>query len=350
MRRTLIAAKRCRSGTASPQGYRTLRGRVAALCLGAALMPCLASASSVNALTGSTDASALVASTTTNNNGNGVAKASPDKGVTPPKDAHSTIKVSNTPGRIITLAPHVTEMVFAAGAGDKVIATVSSSNYPPEARDIPRMGDGLSINAEQMLILEPDLLVGWQNTLALQKLMPLLTKLGIAVMYSEPHVLDDIPDSIEQLGQALGTPEQASAKADTLRQQLKTLRDTYAHRTPVSVFIEVGTGPLYTLGDDALTNDAIATCGGVNVFHDSALVAPAVTIESVLARDPDVIIVAHAAAGHVAQRASYWKGLHGSAAQNNHVYGIHPDKLVRPGPRLIQATQQLCDYLDRVRH
>lgn len=254
------------------------------------------------------------------------------------------------PGRVITLAPHVTEMVFAAGGGDKIVATVNSSNYPPEVMAIPRVGDGLSINAEQVLTLEPDLIVGWQNTMALQKLMPLLEKLDIAVMYSEPRVLNDIPDSIEQLGQALGTPEQARAKANKLRQQLKTLRDTYAHRTPVAVFIEVGTGPLYTLGNDTLTNDAITACGGVNIFQDSALVAPPVTAESVLARDPDVIIVAHAATGHVADRAHYWTGLHVSGAQNNHVYGIHPDMLVRPGPRLIGATQQLCDYLDRVRH
>lgn len=252
--------------------------------------------------------------------------------------------------RVISLAPHVTEMVFAAGGGDKVVATVSSSNYPPEARNIPRVGDGLSINAEQVLTLQPDLIVGWQQTLALQKLMPVLNRLSIPVVYAEPRVLDDIPDGIEKLGQALGTQQQANTKAKALRTQLSTLRNTYAHRNPVSVFIEVGTSPLYTLGKDTLTNDAIAACGGVNILQDSAVVAPAVTIESVLTRDPDVIIVAHAAARHVAKRAAYWKKLHLAAAQGNHVYGIHPDMLVRPGPRLIQATQQLCDYLDRARH
>lgn len=251
--------------------------------------------------------------------------------------------------RVITLAPHVTEMVFAAGAGEKVVATVTSSNYPPEALDIPRVGDGLSINAEQLLTLQPDLIVGWQQTLPLQKLMPVLTRLDIPVIYAEPRVLNDIPDGIEKLGQALGTSQQANDEAARLRAQLADLRNTYAHRSPVSVFIEVGSGPLYTLGNDTLTNDAIASCGGVNVFRDSTRVAPTVPIESVLAREPDVVIVAHALASHVTARAEYWKGLHLNGARNGHVYGIHPDILVRPGPRLIQATAQLCAYFEQVR-
>lgn len=319
-----------RTGPVSRHLQRVRPGIVTALCLGAALISgvVLASVDKTRA-----DDAASVMMT-----------GSPDSKDNAPGGAP---RIAN---RVITLAPHVTEMVFAAGAGDKVVATVSSSNYPPEALDIPRVGDGLSINGEQVLTLEPALLVGWHNTLALQKLMPLLEKLGISVMYSAPRVLDDIPASIEQLGRALGTPEHADRKAAELRTQLTTLRDTYAHRTPVSVFIEVGTGPLYTLGNDTLTNDAIATCGGINVFHDSALVAPTVTVESVLARGPEAVIVAHASSRHVAQRATYWQGLHLFAAQDHHVYGIHPDMLLRPGPRLLQATQELCEYLDRARH
>lgn len=251
--------------------------------------------------------------------------------------------------RVITLAPHVTELVYAAGGGDKLVATVNSSNYPPESLALPRVGDGLSINAEQLLNLQPDLIVGWQDTMATQKLSPLLTKLGIPIVFSEPRFLDDIPANIERLGQLLGTQDQADAKAHAMRAQLSTLRTNYSRRTPVPVFIEVGTGPLYTLGNDTLTNDAIAACGGINVFNDSALVAPAVTVESVLVRKPDVVIVASANPNRVAQRADYWKALHLPAAQQGHVYGIDPDELVRPGPRLIRATQELCEKLDQMR-
>lgn len=230
-----------------------------------------------------------------------------------------------------------------------MVATVNSSNYPSEALLLPRVGDGLSINAEQLLSLQPDLIVGWQNTLAIQKLTPMLTRLGIPVVFSEPRRLDQIPADIERLGRVLGTHVQADANADALRKQLATLRHTYAQRTPVSVYIEVGTGPLYTLGNDTLTNDAITACGGVNVFNDSVLVAPAVTVESVLARDPKAVIIANANPDRVTQRTAYWKDLHLPAAQQGHVYGIHPDTLVRPGPRLIQATQELCGKLDRAR-
>lgn len=255
-------------------------------------------------------------------------------------------KVAN---RVITLAPHITELVFAAGAGDKIVATVSSSNYPPKALKIPRVGDGLTVDAEQLLTLRPDLVVAWQNSLAMQKLIPTLTGLGIAVIYSEPRRLDDIPADIKRLGGLLGTQEKADAKATELRKQLSSLRHRYADLKPVSVFIEVGTGPLYTLGADTLTNDAISSCGGVNVFRQSALVAPAVTVESVLSHKPEVVIVANKATDHIEQRAKYWSGLHLPGAQQNHVFGINPDALLRPGPRLIEVMQELCDAINQAR-
>lgn len=262
-----------------------------------------------------------------------------------------TLPESAEPGarRVITLAPHVTEMVYAAGGGDNIVATVIASNYPPPARHITRVGDGLSINAEQLLTLKPDLIIGWQNTLAIQKLTPLLAALHIPVIYSEPRLLDDIADDIERLGRHLGTPTIASDAAQVLRDELAGLRDAYAHRPAVSVFIEVGTGPLYTLGDDTLTNDAITTCGGVNVFEDSSLVAPAVTAESVLVRNPDVVIIASDSPERVGLRADYWSRLELDAARKRHVYGIDPDMLLRPGPRLIDAARELCEQMDRAR-
>src|SRR5690606_21103778 len=128
--------------------------------------------------------------------------------------------------RVITLAPHVTEMAFAAGAGHKLVATVTASNYPPEARTVSRGGDGLSMHAEQLLTLEPDLMIGGQETLAIQKLAPVLSSMNIPVMYSEPHRLDDIADDIERLGTRLGTASIAQDTARTLRRQLATLRKT----------------------------------------------------------------------------------------------------------------------------
>lgn len=257
--------------------------------------------------------------------------------------------VPHTASRAITLAPHLTELVYAAGAGDKIVATVNSSNYPPESLDLPHVGDGLSINAEQLLTLQPDLIIGWQNSLAMQRLTPILAELDIAVVYSEPRRLDDIPRDIERIGKWLGTQNKANPAARDMRDQLAALRQTYAHRSPVSVFIEVGTGPLYTLGNDTLTNDALATCGGINVFRDSPLVAPAVTVESVLARDPDVVIITRHATEHITQRTDYWHGLRLRAARQHHVFGMNPDALLRPGPRLIEVLHNLCTYLDRAR-
>lgn len=251
--------------------------------------------------------------------------------------------------RVVTLAPHITELVFAAGAGDSVVATVTSSDYPPASRALPRVGDGLTINVEQLLTLDPDLVIAWQPSRVMEKLTPTLAGLGVPVIYSAPRVLDDIPADILRLGQRMGTSRHAAVRAQALQEEIDTLRAQYSGRQPVSVFIEVGTAPLYTLGDDTLTNDAIASCGGVNVFADAAVVAPAVTPESVLLRQPDAVIVASADPQRLSERTAYWHGLHLEAARQAHIHGIDPDALVRPGPRLIDATHSLCEILESVR-
>lgn len=251
--------------------------------------------------------------------------------------------------RVITLAPHITELVFTAGGGDKIVGTVNSSNFPAPARQILRVGDGLNVNAEQLLTLKPDLVIAWQNTLAMQKLAPTLSSLGIPLVFSAPENLDDISDEVRRMGVLLGTEPIAYAAASQLSATTAELRKEYADRKPVSVFIEVGTAPLYTLGGDSLTNDAIAACGGANIFAQSSLVAPTVTAESVVAHNPDVIIIASRSPERLAERSNYWHKLGLKAARRNHIYGMDPDALLRPAPRLIPATGQLCELLDAAR-
>ncbi len=253
------------------------------------------------------------------------------------------------PQRVITLAPHLTELLFVAGAGDQLVATVSSSNHPPAARALPRVGDGLSINIEQLLALRPTLVLAWQDTLANQRLAAVLTPLGIPMARIAPQTLADIPDAVEDLGERLGTAARAGPAAQALRAQIRALRAQHAHAAPVAVFIEVGNTPLYTLGKDPLTQDALETCAGRNVFADARQVAPTVGSEDVLMRQPQALIVTRKAAQRVNERRDYWRTLGLDAARRNHVYGMDPDSLLRPGPRLIAATARLCQILDRVR-
>ena len=248
-------------------------------------------------------------------------------------------------GRVITLAPHITELMYAAGAGGQLVATVSSSNFPPEARTLPRVGDGLSVNAERLLALQPDLVLAWQHSLATRRLEPVLAGLDIALDWVAPQSLDAIADTVEDLGRRLGSTDTATRKAAALRAELRALRERYSTRTPVNVFIEVGTAPLYTLGSDALTLDALTSCGARNIFADTRRVAPTVGPEDVLHRRPEVLLVASTNAQRIAERRAYWESLGLKA----HIASVDPDALLRPGPRLITASHDLCRLVDNAR-
>ncbi|NYT65596.1 cobalamin-binding protein [Alcaligenaceae bacterium] len=265
--------------------------------------------------------------------------------------ATTTTEAVTTPpaNRVVALTPHITELVYAAGGGDKLIATVSSSDYPPAAKKLPRIGDGLSVNAESLLALQPDLVIAWHEKSAAQALAPTLQKLSIPLHYIEPRRLVDIPLAISQLGVLMGTQTVAKAKALALNNELTQLEQRYAKATPVSVFIEVGTAPLYTIGNDPLLNDTLRICGGINVYQDSMLAAPLISTEDVLARQPDVVIVGSRNQAQLATRQHAWKQLTLKAATTDHIYGLDPDALFRPGPRMLEAAKTLCTYLDSAR-
>ncbi|OWT59012.1 cobalamin-binding protein [Candidimonas nitroreducens] len=250
--------------------------------------------------------------------------------------------------RVVTLAPSLTELAYAAGGGSRLVGTVTSSDYPLAARRLPRVGDGINISLERLLSLRPDLVLAWQPSAATRALAPALGALHIPLEYMAPRSLDDIARDVSRVGRLLGTAPQADAAAAALAGRIARLRAQYGTRRTIRVFIEIGTDPLYTIGRDALLNDALRTCGGVNIYAQSALAAPQVVAESVLLARPEAIITA--AGGRRRQaRQAYWSALRLPAAQAGRVYAIDPDALFRPGPRLIQATADLCRDLDQVR-
>lgn len=252
--------------------------------------------------------------------------------------------------RVITLTPHVTEMVYAAGGGSRIVATVTASDFPPEARSLPRIGDGLTPDPEKVAAYKPDLVLGWLPAQA-----DALDALGVPVFISAPRLLDDIPDSIETFGVLLGTSSVARARADELRGKLETIAGggiPAPANKPVRVFVQSGTEPDYTLGADHILSDVIALCGGINVFADSAMAAPKVSAEGVLAAAPEVIIVGRPGAGSGAVDTAardYWKSVGLPAAQANRVFVFDADTIYRPGPRLIDAAPQLCGVIRQAR-
>lgn len=263
-------------------------------------------------------------------------------------DRGREVALSAPARRAVTLAPHATELVYAADAGDYIAATIRGSDYPPAARALPVIGDGTQPDPERVAAARPDLLIAWQ-TAAAEPLARVMDKLGVPVFYSDPQRLDAIPGAVERMGVLFGTEARARPAAEALRARLEALKARYAGRRPVRVFVQAGLEPIYTLNDASIVSDALRACGGVNVFGQAPVVAPQVTLESVLAARPEAVLAGVAGPQDTARNLAAWQALGLPAARQGHVYGIDADALYRPGPRLLDAAETLCADLDRLR-
>lgn len=262
-------------------------------------------------------------------------------------DAGNIVTVPQPVQRVVTMAPHVTELVFAAGGGERIVGTVNYSDYPPPAKLIPRIGDNSLLDIERLIALKPDLLVVWRHNSA-ERQLEQLRKLGIPLFYSDPHKLRDIPDSIVRLGQLFGTAAQAEKTAAELRQKIDALTVKYQRRARVRVFYQVWSRPLYTLNGSQIVSDAIHVCGGENIFAQLPVTAPVVNVEAVLVENPEVLV-----SGQRKEDKSdleYWNAYPGLlAVRRGNLFGIDADLMNRAGPRLIDGTAVLCEKLDLAR-
>jgi iron complex transport system substrate-binding protein len=263
-------------------------------------------------------------------------------------DIGNSISLDKPARRIVSLAPHITELLFAAGAGATVVGVVSHSDYPAEAGQRPRVGDAENLDLESIVSLRPDLVVAWSSGNPTRQLEQLV-QFGIPVFYSEPRQLEDVATSLERLGQLAGSHEFAAKAAERFRSETRQLIEDHADSPPVLVFYQVWHRPLMTVGGDHLINQLIRSCGGRNVFAELALLAAPVDREAVLIANPEVII----ASGPDEQRPAWldewrsWPQL--SAVKNGHLYFIPPDLIQRHTPRLVEGARRLCQQLDRAR-
>lgn len=263
-------------------------------------------------------------------------------------DEGNAVRLASPASRIVSLAPHTTELLFAAGAGEKVVGVVSYSDFPEAARTIQQVGSYQGLDLERVLALKPDLVVAWSSGNG-AAVIDRLRKLGLTVYVSEPRRFEDIANGVERLGRLAGSDQTAERAAKQFRDGLNELRKRYARQPEVRVFYQVWNQPLMTVGGPHLFTEAAAVCGGSNVFGRLNVQAPTVDLEAVLAADPEVIIAG--GMGDVnADWLTAWRRLPQLTAvrQGNLVF-IHPDLLQRPTPRLLEGTRQLCRALEQAR-
>lgn len=264
-------------------------------------------------------------------------------------DDHGRTVVLEQPARrIVSLAPHVTELLFAAGAGDRIVGAVDYSNYPEAAKDIPRVGSNRQLDLERIVSLKPDLIVVWLHGAAQRQLDKLLT-LGIPVFYNEPRRLTDIARAIEQLGELAGTGRAAHEAARTFAAREAELRARYAGRAPVSVFYQIWQKPLMTVNGEHLISDVLRLCGAQNIFADLAPLVPVIATEAVLAADPEAIGtgIFDSQSRNSLDVWKAWPRL--TATARNNFFYVPTDFISRHSPRILEGARQICEALDAAR-
>ncbi|WP_137172980.1 cobalamin-binding protein [Massilia sp. HP4] len=266
--------------------------------------------------------------------------------ITVKDDAGLPITIGKPAMRVVSMAPSVTELLFAAGGGNQIVGAVNYSDYPEAAKRIPRIGSNREIDMELLISLKPDLIVAWRHNSS-ERQIEMVRRLGIPVFQSDPQTLDGIPDSVLRLGQLLGTDAAAKNTATQLREQLAGLRAKYAGRAPVRTFYQVWDKPLYTLSGKHILTDAMKLCGGENIFDKLTVTAPIVSIESVLQANPEAII---ATAEKNYGGVDLWKPYGTLAAvRSNNLFTLDGHLLNRAGPRMVQGTAAMCDVLEQAR-
>lgn len=261
-------------------------------------------------------------------------------------DRGVVIRLQRPAQRIVTLTPHLTEIVFAAGAGDRLAGVARFSNYPPEAKALPVVGDALHVDVERLLALKTDLVLAWRSGTP-PETVARIERAGLAVFVSDARRLQDIGGAILAVAALAGTPAAGAQAAAAFERGLGELRAAKRQGRPLRVFYEIWPSPLMTVSDGHVISEIIALCGGINVFGGLQPLTPEVSIEALLAARPHVVLGGSSAETPSAQAARW--AARPPPLSSLPVRYIEPDLIQRPAPRLLDGARQVCAHLDSVR-
>lgn len=263
-------------------------------------------------------------------------------------DAGLTLRLERPAGRVVSLSPHLTELLFAAGAGANVVGVLRYSDFPAEARALPSVGDDATLDLERILALAPDLAVGWPSASHRRQFERLRT-LGVPVFQSEQRELDDIPRALEVLGLLTGHADSASRAAQAFRARASDLERRHAHRPAVRVFFQVWGAPLVTVNGAHLISRVLGLCGGENVFAALPVLAPQVDPEAVLLANPEVIIASASGASTSGWRQPWLAFPSITAVRAGNLFEVPGELLERHTSRVLDGAGLVCSDLEAAR-
>lgn len=269
--------------------------------------------------------------------------------ITVTDDHGNTVTLEKPAQRIISLAPSITELVFAVGAGEQLVGVVNFSDYPPEAKQLPIIGSFQSPDYERLIASQADLIFAWgvgNSASHIEK----LKALGFTVYINDSREFSDIPKALRHFGRLTGNGPQGEAVAKQFEQRLQQQQQQYAGRAPVDIFYQVWDDPLVTVNREHFIGKVIELCGGHNIFAELNRVTPRPNLEAVLQADPQVIIASGMGNKRPVWLNKWQRWTQMDAVANGHVYFLHADLINRPTPRLLDAVQEMCALLEKVRN
>lgn len=263
-------------------------------------------------------------------------------------DRGHQVTVEWVPARIVSMSPHVTELLFAIGAGDRLVGADEYSDFPQAAKQLTRIGNSSRIDIERVLALKPDLVIGWESGNSKTDVAK-LEEFAIPVYITEIGSLDNIAEQLISLGKLVGSSDTANEVAGRFRQRLGEMKAAYAGKKQVSVFYQAWDSPLMTINGAHFISNAIRLCGGVSLFPDLEPLAPTVSKEAVISANPQVIMTDHPDSDVAALLSMWgqWKTI--DAVKYGNLFSIPSDLIARPTLRILEGVARICEALEQAR-
>ncbi len=269
-------------------------------------------------------------------------------GITVTDDRGRSLELRQPAHRVVSLAPNITEMLFAVGAGAQVVGVSEYSDYPPAAQALPTVSNAVSVDYEHILNLEPDLVFAWLSGNGPRNIER-LERLGVSVFASEPRRFADVQRLLVAFATLTGHAEAGRTEASRFARRIEAVRAKYAGKPPVTVFFQVSHNPLMTLNDQHLTSELLTLCAGVNVFGEYPQLVPTINLEDIFQHNADVIIIS-SSMPNVDRVREYWLAMNDlKAARRRHVFVVAADLINRQTPRLALGAEQVCGVIDQAR-